>query len=86
MNIINIPKDSTSDTKVKLIQIFKVNGEEISVGDLLCEIETSKAIAEIESQFEGYVYFLVKTANRSWLSNLYCIRLYNSRKPNSFEG
>lgn len=73
MNIINIPKDSTSDTKVKLIQIFKVNGEEISVGDLLCEIETSKAITEIESQFEGYVYFLVKETSEIEVGSPICI-------------
>jgi len=73
MNIINIPKDGTSDTKVKLIEIFKNNGEEVSVGELLCEIETSKAVAEIESQFEGYVYFLYKETSEIEVGSPICI-------------
>ena len=73
MNIINIPKDGTSDTKVKLIEIFKDNGEEVSVGDLLCEIETSKSITEIESEFAGYVYFLDKETSEIEVGSPICI-------------
>ena len=57
MKFVNIPKDGTSDTQARLIEICKADGNKVYKGDILCEIETSKAIIEIESKFEGYIYF-----------------------------
>ena len=75
MNIIYIPKDGTNDTQVKLIKILKDKGGKVLISDLLCEIETSKAVAEIESQFEGYVYFLYEETSEIEVGSPVCIVL-----------
>ncbi len=56
MFIINIPKVGNSDNHVKLISIFKKNGDLVSTNDLLFEIETSKAAFDVESESKGFVY------------------------------
>lgn len=57
MNIINTPKVGTSDIEVKLSEILK-HDQIVSVGDIICAIETSKSTFEVESLYEGYVYIL----------------------------
>lgn len=57
MNIIYTPKVGTSDIEVKLCVIHYHNMR-VNVGDIICEIETSKASYDIETEYEGYVYFI----------------------------
>lgn len=60
MNIIFVPKDGASDENVSLLELFFENGEEVKVGDVICQYETSKAITDIEAQYNGFIYGLVE--------------------------
>jgi sugar O-acyltransferase (sialic acid O-acetyltransferase NeuD family) len=57
MKIIYTPKVGTSDIEVKLCAIHSHN-QKISIGDVICELETSKATYDIEAEYEGFVYIL----------------------------
>lgn len=57
MNIIYTPKLGTSDIEVKLCAIHNHNVR-VKVGDIICEVETSKANFEIETEYEGFVYII----------------------------
>jgi sugar O-acyltransferase (sialic acid O-acetyltransferase NeuD family) len=57
MRIVYTPKVGTSDIEVKLCAILH-DKQKISIGDIICEVETSKATYDIESEYEGYVYLL----------------------------
>jgi sugar O-acyltransferase (sialic acid O-acetyltransferase NeuD family) len=57
MKIIYTPKVGTSDIEVKLCAIFR-NNQKVSIGDVICEIETSKATYDIECEYDGYVYMI----------------------------
>jgi len=57
MKIIYTPKVGTSDIEVKLCVIHQHNVR-VKVGDIICEVETSKATYDIESEYEGYVYVI----------------------------
>jgi sugar O-acyltransferase (sialic acid O-acetyltransferase NeuD family) len=63
MKIVSIPKDGTSDENVSIVDIYFVDGEEIEIGDVICQYETSKAIIDLESQYSGYIYGLVERQN-----------------------
>jgi sugar O-acyltransferase (sialic acid O-acetyltransferase NeuD family) len=73
MNIISIPKDGTSDENVSIVDIYFEDGEEIEIGDLICQYETSKAIVDMESQFNGFVYGLVEKQNVVDVGSPVCI-------------
>jgi len=60
MQIIFIPKDGASDENVTLLEMFFENGEEIKVGDIICQYETSKAITDLETQYNGFIYGLIE--------------------------
>jgi sugar O-acyltransferase (sialic acid O-acetyltransferase NeuD family) len=57
MKIIYTPKVGTSDIEVKLCAIIR-NNQKISIGDIICEVETSKATYDIESEYDGYIYMI----------------------------
>jgi len=57
---IKIPQESVNDEFVTVVSIFFNNGEFVEIGDVLIELETSKAVFAIESEVSGYVkYFCV---------------------------
>ena len=61
MKYLAIPNDGPSDSTVKLISYSKSNGEKIITGELIMEYETSKAIFELRSEYDGYIsYFYDK--------------------------
>ena len=57
MKIIYTTKVGTSDIEVKLCAIYTQN-QKVARGDIICEVETSKAAYDIETEYEGFVYVL----------------------------
>lgn len=58
MQLINLPKDGASDSEAVLIEIFKEEGSQVNEGQIICEVETSKAIFSITTEYSGFLYFL----------------------------
>ena len=50
---IKIPDLGTNVEQVRLVAWLKKEGDHINRGDLLCEVETDKAVSELESIAEG---------------------------------
>jgi pyruvate dehydrogenase E2 component (dihydrolipoamide acetyltransferase) len=55
-DVINMPKLGFDMAEGTLIRWVKQEGEEVSAGELLAEIETDKATVEVESQYSGIVH------------------------------
>lgn len=62
LNEIIIPKETVNDDSVKIIKWHFNNGQVVKKGDILVEIETSKAILDIECQNDGKVE-IIRFAN-----------------------
>ena len=52
---IKVPKETVNDDVVTITSWFVSHGDQISKGDLLVEVETSKAAIEIEAEEEGII-------------------------------
>jgi pyruvate/2-oxoglutarate dehydrogenase complex dihydrolipoamide acyltransferase (E2) component len=52
---IYLPKDSVSDDSAEVVELYVANGDEVKKGDMLLDIETSKAIVSIEAEIGGYI-------------------------------
>ncbi|MBD73888.1 MAG: hypothetical protein CMM96_00105 [Rickettsiales bacterium] len=57
MKYVRIPNDAPSDSVVKIISTSKSDGEKIKKDDLIIEYETSKAIFELRSEYDGYINY-----------------------------
>ena len=55
-DIITMPKLGFDMAEGTLVRWIILEGESVSIGAILAEIETDKAIVEVESQFEGIVF------------------------------
>lgn len=54
-----MPKIGLDMEEGKIIQWLKAVGDKVKIGDVLCEIETDKAITEVESAVEGTLVEIV---------------------------
>jgi pyruvate/2-oxoglutarate dehydrogenase complex dihydrolipoamide acyltransferase (E2) component len=52
---VHIPRENVNDEKVKLVSWLVSDRERVESGKRIAEVETSKAILEIESPYSGYV-------------------------------
>lgn len=50
-----MPKQGNSVESCIIVSWLKKEGDPVSVGDILCEVETDKATVEVESSFEGTI-------------------------------
>jgi pyruvate/2-oxoglutarate dehydrogenase complex dihydrolipoamide acyltransferase (E2) component len=60
ISTILVPTESVNDDFVTLSKLYFKTGDYIKKDDLLAELETSKALVEIRSEFEGYITVFVK--------------------------
>jgi pyruvate dehydrogenase E2 component (dihydrolipoamide acetyltransferase) len=54
-NSIHVPRVNNNDDEVKLVSLRVVAGEKISRGQLVAEVETDKAVVEVEAPGDGFV-------------------------------
>ncbi len=62
--LVPIPKLGQSEETVKIERWLVKEGDEIKKGDVLFEVETDKAVLEVESQFEGTLLKIVIPADK----------------------
>ncbi|MEI6423273.1 MAG: biotin/lipoyl-containing protein, partial [Lentisphaerota bacterium] len=62
--LVPIPKLGQSEETVKIEKWRVKEGDKIKKGDILFEVETDKAVLEVESQFEGTLLKIIIPAGR----------------------
>jgi len=61
---VNIPLGDVNDTEAVLVEWFVKESQAVMPTDIICEIETTKAVVEIEAGEKGYIYPLVKEGEK----------------------
>ena len=59
-----IPKLNENDDEVVILELYVKEGDCIKVGQTLLEVETSKAVVEIEAESSGYIHWQVSKKDR----------------------
>ena len=55
MNPITIPLLNPNEPEALLAEIFVQEGQQVSIGDLLCTLETTKSSIDIEAEYDGFL-------------------------------
>jgi pyruvate/2-oxoglutarate dehydrogenase complex dihydrolipoamide acyltransferase (E2) component len=55
---INVPQSDVNDLMSTLVEWHVSNNDYVKVGDVVCTMETSKLVFDVESEYVGYVYLL----------------------------
>jgi len=58
MKVIRVPNISVNEDEVKLIYWTKKVGEYVKNNETICSLESSKSVLEIETDSEGYLYYI----------------------------
>ena len=72
-----LEKENANDASVIVSELFFVNGDKVSAGDIVADIETSKVIYSLESDFDGYICYLCKQGDEIPIGSTIAI-LYDS--------
>ena len=59
MKVIYVPTVSVNENEVKLTGWLKKQGALVKKHEIICEVETSKSTYDIESEAEGYLYYVL---------------------------
>ena len=68
-----VEKFNASDDSFRIIDIYKLSGDNIKKGDLIFSIESSKANIDIESDESGYIYFNFKKGDNILIGELFYV-------------
>ena len=52
---VQVPQLNANDTEAKLAALFIANGQRVEPGDVVCEIETTKAVEELSVEVPGFI-------------------------------
>lgn len=83
MEKVIIPRESVSDNSYKIVSILFTNHQQVKKNDLLGEIESSKAILEILSPADGYVFTDRKTDEQINVGDIFCFVSESKFDPNN---
>jgi len=57
---IKVPQESINDESITVVDILFEDGEFVEEGEIIIELETSKAVFTIESEVDGYIKYFCK--------------------------
>lgn len=57
---LNVPECGKNTKKCILVEWLVPNKSYVHETDIVCSLETSKAVFDVEAQREGYIYFLAE--------------------------
>lgn len=60
---VQVPQLGVNDQKAELIEWCVKDGDEVLTGDIICTLESAKAIFDVESEASGYILQLVDAGN-----------------------
>jgi sugar O-acyltransferase (sialic acid O-acetyltransferase NeuD family) len=60
-----VPMISVNDEEINLISWLKLKGNYVKRGEIICELESSKATFEVEAEEEGYLFPLINENERA---------------------
>ena len=67
-----VPKENVNDETAKLVAWFVEDGERVEAGRLLAQVETSKAVLDIEAPASGVVRFAAKAGDEVEIGGILC--------------
>ena len=67
-----LPADDVNDEHATIVKLFFKSGEKVNKGDLIFSFETSKAIIDVESEFEGFIQYVTSEGEKIDIGSLVC--------------
>ena len=61
-----VPREIVNDDCVTLVRWLVSRGDRVRQGQALAEIETSKAVLEVEAEQDGYIELLASEGGTAW--------------------
>ena len=74
-----LPAEDVNDEKAKIVKLFFDSGDKVTQGDLIYSFETTKAIVDVETEFDGYIEYFAAEGEEINIGSLVC-KISKTRK------
>ncbi len=78
--LVLVPKENVNDETARLVAWFVEDGAHVEAGRLLAQVETSKAVLDIEAPSAGVVRFAAKAGDEVEIGGVLC-RIGDGSEP-----
>lgn len=68
-----LPIEDVNDQEAVIVSIDFSNGDKVSSGDIIYSFETTKAVIEVDSEDEGYIFYLVNLSDEVKVGSGVCL-------------
>jgi acetyltransferase-like isoleucine patch superfamily enzyme len=72
-NYYKLPSEDVNDQEAQIVAINKNNGDLVSMGDIIYSFETTKAIVDVESENNGYIFYLANLLDTLSVGSDICV-------------
>ncbi len=70
-----VPRLTDKDVTYEVTKWFKKEGEKVSNGEIICQLESKRSVIELDIPNEGYVYFRQKPRKPVKSGDMLCVIL-----------
>jgi len=67
-----LPAEDVNDEKAKIVTLNFVSGKRVNKGDLIYSFETTKAVVEVETEYDGFIQYFVSEGDDLEIGSLVC--------------
>ena len=67
-----LPAEDVNDEKATITELFYKSGDKVKKHDLIYSFETTKAVIDVETEFEGFIQYFVAEGEKVNTGSLVC--------------
>ena len=76
-----LPAEDVNDEKATIVKLFFDSGDKVKISDLIYSFETTKAVIDVKTEFEGFIQYFVAEGEEVNTGSLVC-EISKTRKEN----
>ena len=67
-----LPAEDVNDEKVTIIELYFESGDAVKKGELIYSFETTKAVVDVETEYDGFINYFVSEGDEVTVGSLVC--------------
>ena len=67
-----MPAEDVNDEKATIVKLYYVSGDKVKKGDLIFSFETTKAVIDVETEFDGFINYFLSEGDEASIGSLVC--------------
>jgi len=67
-----LPAEDVNDEKATIVELYFESGDAVKKGELIYSFETTKAVVDVEAEYDGFINYFVSEGDEITVGSLVC--------------